>query len=1567
MEIQASGIADYWVNRVLRQPDGRLIVFASSSIVRRLLPDGALDASFTAQLNPASSIRAIALQADGNVLVASEDALLRLDSTGSDDPAFVPFQARQWVTNETGQSTVAYRFNDVLPLAGGGVLVASSLVVGDGAPTGGWFRLRADGTVDPDFHPPRNNADAIVLDSQGRIIVAEAAPLVDGQGGTQIGRYLADGSPDPSFRPVRIEGWMVVFRLAILPDGRIAVAGTFRRVEGLARNGLALVGADGGLDPGFDARDEVTTARDALPQNDGRLLVAGELKNPSGWPYLYYGRFLTETGGPGRFEWAVSGGTAREDVGDVTISVARRGGSVGEASVRVATQDWWGPTTPGKDYVPLSEVLTFARGETLKTVHLALVDDALLEPTERLVLVLSDPTGGAELGSQKQFELDIVDDDAAVEFGRPLHTTVESEASAVVRVVRTGFLGREVSVGYQTRDETAIAGSDYQAVTGVLTFPPGATNATFTVLILADSLAEPTELVGLVLTNPGPHLVLGSSAQAELRILDDGPGAVDPRFRVEGLSQVARMVLDLEGRWVVADEPTFSSQYLPLYRLDSAGQRDPGFGPELLPAYVRTLAIQADGCLLVARDPATSSAQESESCSLFRLKPDGTRDTTFAGCEAAPRYTIALALQADGRILVGGWNGNPGTGPLTPALLRLEANGTVDSSFQAVCDGFVDALVLQPDGRLIVSASQAIGQTESRLRLIRLNPDGSVDPTFVPPAEVLTDWQWALALAVQTDGRILVSGMVGPWPQREARLVRLEPDGRLDTSFRAARPAVDFALALQAGGKILVGSTNHVYRLASDGSLDATFGESGNPEGLVTEDSGWIECLGLQAEGGVLVGGRFSTFSGMERPTVVRLQNGSASAAGALTWTTRELAVAETAGQAELWVARVGGHHGDVMVNYATHGGTAQAGRRYQPQAGVLRFADGDSAPKRVTIPILDDRIGLGDQTFFARLANSLGGAVLAAPAEVGVTIAEDDTSLRFEQAAYQVCEHAGFLEVRVIRRGLLNRTSTVMCNAVPGTAQPGRDYTAQPTQLTFAPGETTAAFRLSLIDNAWGQWDRSLTVVLRDNVGADIEEPAVAVTILDDDRPGQTDPGFDPVGVGWPVDLPPQITALLPQSDGSVIAAGWWLGTGTGSGGLLHFGPDGALDPHFGLARTNDPPVTLSTVQCVQPVTGGRYLLGLAGEGLARCDEAGAKALPFAPALRGNVTALLKLSDERLLVGGDLWLTNRDGNFAVVRLRPDGVPDETFAAVTLGRDGSAWWDPWPRLRSLALASDGGLLLGGWFNRVNGTRRTGVAKLLPDGTVDPRFQVEVADSIGVDPAQDGEVVRLCVQPDGRILIAGRFLQVQGMARSDVARLEADGTLDVSFIARTGLAPAPRMFAGAQSLALQSDGKIVIAGLVRLGGDPPSGVAGVVRLAPDGSLDSFFTPAELTSPDALPAIPALAIAAGGAIWVGGSFTYANGELRPGLARLHGGELLCLRQLQLGTNGSVALEVLAPQAADYGLEASSDLAAWFLLGVRSLPAGANWWTVAVPFDGPQRFFRLSVQGHSPAGPP
>lgn len=177
---------------------------------------------------------------------------------------------------------------------------------------------------------------------------------------------------------------------------------------------------------------------------------------------------------------------------------------------------------PG-DYTATNGTLTFAPNQTVNTFSIPIIDDALDEPDETIILTLSAPSNGV-LGSPNPATLTILDNDFApsVQFDRPAYSVAENGTTgqATITATLSSASALAVTVNYLTSNGTALAGQDYTAVSGTLTFNPGQTSKTFSVPIINDFLNENDETVALTLSNPG-NAGLGSPNPATLTIVED--------------------------------------------------------------------------------------------------------------------------------------------------------------------------------------------------------------------------------------------------------------------------------------------------------------------------------------------------------------------------------------------------------------------------------------------------------------------------------------------------------------------------------------------------------------------------------------------------------------------------------------------------------------------------------------------------------------------------------------------------------------------------------------------------------------------------------------------------------------------------------------------------------------------------------------------------------------------------------------------------------------------------------------------------------------------------------------
>ncbi len=211
------------------------------------------------------------------------------------------------------------------------------------------------------------------------------------------------------------------------------------------------------------------------------------------------------------------------------ITVRRVGPGNGSVSVHYATGD--GTATAGVDYTAISGDLSWADGDTdSKTFSVPIIDDSLGgEGEETIILTLSDPSGGAVLGSPDTSVLHIEDNDSVLQFSADSYYGYENDGTITITVTRTRSASGEVWVEYATSDGSAtVGGNDYAATSGRLTWADGdRADRSFDIAIVDDTEREPNETVILALANVSDNAGVGAIGTALLTIgASDVPAGV---------------------------------------------------------------------------------------------------------------------------------------------------------------------------------------------------------------------------------------------------------------------------------------------------------------------------------------------------------------------------------------------------------------------------------------------------------------------------------------------------------------------------------------------------------------------------------------------------------------------------------------------------------------------------------------------------------------------------------------------------------------------------------------------------------------------------------------------------------------------------------------------------------------------------------------------------------------------------------------------------------------------------------------------------------------------------------
>lgn len=278
-------------------------------------------------------------------------------------------------------------------------------------------------------------------------------------------------------------------------------------------------------------------------------------------------------------------------------------------------------------------------------------------------------------------------------------------------------------------------------------------------------------------------------------------------------------------------------------------------------AGVAALAVQADGRVLVGG--WFSSLGEPGRSALGRLNIDGTTDFTFnPGFQGA---VSCLGILPDGKILVGGDFIPPGQTNLH--LARLDPNGSLDPTFHPEVDSTVECMALQADGKILLGGEFTVLDGQTNNYIGRLNADGTLDTNFTAQADGVPS-----CIAIQPDGKILVGGGFSVLDgQTRINIGRLNADGTLDTAFNPGASSGVCTLVLQSDGKILAAGdfmtlggrdAYHLGRLNADGTPDISFNPQANAD---------VVTLGLQTDGKIVLGGWFVTLNNQPRNAVGRL------------------------------------------------------------------------------------------------------------------------------------------------------------------------------------------------------------------------------------------------------------------------------------------------------------------------------------------------------------------------------------------------------------------------------------------------------------------------------------------------------------------------------------------------------------------------------------------------------------------------------------------------------------------------------------------------------------------------
>jgi uncharacterized repeat protein (TIGR01451 family)/uncharacterized delta-60 repeat protein len=835
--------------------------------------------------------------------------------------------------------------------------------------------------------------------------------------------------------------------------------------------------------------------------------------------------------------------TTNENRSFVRITVLRTNGTSGNVSVRAFTRNGdfasgGVPATNGVDYVAASRPLTFDSGVTSQYFDIQLLDDFTFEPDKTFYVILTNATGGATIPPLRTpvatdvATVRIIDNDIAtgkanflLDSVSPSVTTAdyrtnEFAGTAIIPLERLGGDVGELTVTVVAISGTATAGLDFVGVTNTVTwFHKDASPKYITVPLIDDLNVEPLETVNLRISNPSLAGAVGTTSNAVLRIVDDDAlGFVSfsqPIYDADergtniwitavreagrgGTNRVNYSVFNgtaVNGTdFIVANGtlvfgPGVTSTNFVITIINNSSQNLAAGGE--LTATLTLSAVPGQGAV-GANTVATLRILDDE----FFGDPAGSLDPTFNALTGSDDAINALALQPDGDLIVGGsfrlFNRVSRT-----RLARVHADGSIDSLFDARQgpNGTVRAILLQPDGRIVIGGQFTQVAGTNRNFIARLLPDGTLDGFFNPGAGFDSPVN---ALAWLSDGGIVVGGgFASANGYNRHGVAILNSNGTVRATFDPGFGVGGSVLtvAVQLDGKILIGgdfidvagfSVPYIARLNANGTLDGSFSVGSGPNGPV-------RSILLEAGSAMVIGGSFTSVNGQPRGRLARLSD-----TGALD---------------PLFLSAVEGADADVTSIALQFDGKFVVGGAFTRFNGVTRnrltrlnqngktdssinFGLGANDLVNALVIQPDRRIFLaGRFTIYdgeprAHLARIHGGSI-AGPG-----------AFQFTTSLYQVDENAGAAIISVLRRGGLATDVTVNYASAQGTALPDLDYTNVVGTLLFPEGEVLATFSVPIVPDNVGEPPESIGLSLSTPTGGALigDIPNATLLIFSDD-----------------------------------------------------------------------------------------------------------------------------------------------------------------------------------------------------------------------------------------------------------------------------------------------------------------------------------------------------------------------------------------------------------------------------------------------------------------------------------
>lgn len=355
------------------------------------------------------------------------------------------------------------------------------------------------------------------------------------------------------------------------------------------------------------------------------------------------------------------------------------------------------------------------------------------------------------------------------------------------------------------------------------------------------------------------------------------PGSLDQTFQAGSGANgpIYSIEVDASQRALVGgDFLTFNN--LPrkyLVRLNGNGQIDSSFnigtGPN---GVIWDIAVRPNGEIYVAGD--FTSFNNFSVSRIARLKQDGQLDTTFKNLAGPNAFIRSMAFNQEGKIVIGG-DFTTYDGDSISRIARLNPSGTLDTTFRigSGADARVHIVEVDLDGNILVGGAFLSLNGISVKSLARLTPTGRIDSTFNLGLNLDNMVRW---INVLPNSKLIISGYFSQaGTQMANKVIRLNPNGTIDPGFSVGLGSSTpvYTTLVQSNGKIIISGNfqqfsnnnfKNLVRVNENGSIDTIFTISGGPNSAV-------QALSILPGGKILIGGFFTSFNGVANGRIARL------------------------------------------------------------------------------------------------------------------------------------------------------------------------------------------------------------------------------------------------------------------------------------------------------------------------------------------------------------------------------------------------------------------------------------------------------------------------------------------------------------------------------------------------------------------------------------------------------------------------------------------------------------------------------------------------------------------------